>query len=401
VDAKVMVEHDESLITEQLARNSVFLGEEGVKSLRNSFVIVVGLGGVGSYTALMLLRSGVGHLRLIDFDQVTLSSLNRHAVATRADVGTPKVQACKDFFQRVAPWVRVEAVKEMFSDRNAGTLLSGEPSFVIDAIDNIATKVQLLHYCAVHDIKVMSSMGAGAKADPSRIQIADISTTIEDPLSRVVRRRLRQCNPPVVSGIPVTYSTERPSHVKLLPLDESEVSKGNINELSVLEDFRIRILPVLGPLPALFGLTIATHVITTLAGFPTEPLEVKNRRKLYERAQKELQKNDNKVFDPAAGHTSVAIPLNRDDVGLIYEEIHRGRSIIPPNDPTSRPILSRWRPDQPLSKRNCVVLTREEYEKHEKEVLKGGRSGREVWGEEVEALVLRRQREVDEMEKWL
>ena len=132
----------------------------------------------------------------------------------------------------------------------------------IDAIDNIGTKVDLLHYCHSHDIKVghqmgfwvrphvdsviqvFSSMGAGAKSDPSRVQISDISYTVYDPLARSVRRRLRLLG--VQSGIPVVYSTEAPGDVKLLPLPEGEFQKGNVKELGVLEDFRVRILPVLG-----------------------------------------------------------------------------------------------------------------------------------------------------------
>ena len=188
--------YDESLVREQLSRNYAFLGEEGMNAIRNSFVIVVGAGGVGSWAALMLLRSGVGRLRLIDFDQVSLSSLNRHACATLADVGRPKVVCCQQFFERIAPWAHVEAYVDLFRDSEADRLLAGAPTYVIDAIDNLDTKVDLIKYCARHDIKVFSSMGAGAKADPSCIQISDISTTVEDPLARVVRRELR------VAGIP-------------------------------------------------------------------------------------------------------------------------------------------------------------------------------------------------------
>src|SRR6185369_5396548 len=102
--------YEEKIIREQLARNISFLGEEGVEKLRKSFIIIVGAGGVGSWIALMLLRSGVEHIRIIDFDQVTLSSLNRHAVATHEDVGTPKVVALQKNFQHIAPWAKVEPV---------------------------------------------------------------------------------------------------------------------------------------------------------------------------------------------------------------------------------------------------------------------------------------------------
>jgi FlaA1/EpsC-like NDP-sugar epimerase len=119
------LEFEESLIHEQLSRNIAFLGEENVQKLRKSFVIVVGAGGVGSWAALMLLRSGVERIRIIDFDQVTLSSLNRHAVATQADVGTPKVKAIEKHFKRIVPHAIIDARIELFSAENASELLEG------------------------------------------------------------------------------------------------------------------------------------------------------------------------------------------------------------------------------------------------------------------------------------
>ena len=199
----------------------------------------------------------------------------------------------------------------------------------IDAIDNISTKVDLLKYC--HDngirvgcmifihidiscsifLKVFSSMGAGAKCDPTRIQISDISDTVYDPLARSVRRRLRLLG--VSSGIPVVYSTEVPGDVKLLPLPEEEFQKGSVNELGVFDDFRVRILPVLGrytqsvalclsligslgPLPSIFGLHAATYVLCELAGKPiSNPLSIKYRKKLYERLLRDLLNRESKL----------------------------------------------------------------------------------------------------------
>lgn len=112
-------------IDEQLARTTAFVGKEGMDRLRHSFVIVVGAGGVGSWAALMLLRAGVQRIRIIDFDQVTLSSLNRHAVATLDDVGTPKVKAIRKHFKRIAPFVDVETRIDLFSAETADELLSG------------------------------------------------------------------------------------------------------------------------------------------------------------------------------------------------------------------------------------------------------------------------------------
>lgn len=140
---------DEELILEQLARNRVFLTPEGLQKLRDSFVVVVGCGGVGSHCAAALARSGVSKLRLIDFDQVTLSSLNRHAVATLADVGIPKVQCLRRRIIAISPWVQFDGRQEKFDEQSAKKLLEPwngkgrKPDFVVDAIDNVDTKVEL------------------------------------------------------------------------------------------------------------------------------------------------------------------------------------------------------------------------------------------------------------------
>lgn len=166
-------------------------------------------------------------------------------------------------------------------------------------------------------------MGAGTKSDPTRIQIADLSATHYDPLARAVRQRLRavlsRSSPPTPSSdpdrdtdsdpdatsppstvseysIPVVYSTEVPSDVGLLPLADAELAKGSVDELAPLRDFRVRILPVLGPLPAIFGLHIATYVLCELAGRPLErPLPVRHRKKLYERMWKDLLHRESRI----------------------------------------------------------------------------------------------------------
>ena len=166
-------------------------------------------------------------------------------------------------------------------------------------------------------------MGAGTKSDPTRIQIADLSATHYDPLARAVRQRLRavlsRSFPPTPSSdpdrdtdsdpdatsppstvseysIPVVYSTEVPSDVGLLPLADAELAKGSVDELAPLRDFRVRILPVLGPLPAIFGLHIATYVLCELAGRPLErPLPVRHRKKLYERMWKDLLHRESRI----------------------------------------------------------------------------------------------------------
>ncbi|PKI82388.1 hypothetical protein MVES1_003471 [Malassezia vespertilionis] len=439
--------HDETLIREQLSRNYSFLGEEGMQRVRDSFVIVVGAGGVGSWSALMLLRSGVGHIRIIDFDQVSLSSLNRHACATLADVGRPKVECCAHYFEQVAPWANVEACAELFHAKNAARLLDGQPTYVVDAIDNLETKVALLRFCATHHLRVFSSMGAGAKADPSRIQISDISTTVEDPLARVVRRELRavgvppipavhtQHDPPYTDAdfaqewcVPCVYSTEK-SDVRLLPLPEDEMDKGDVGELAAFEDFRVRILPVLGPLPAMFGLAAATYILCDLAGHKMEPLNVKGRRKLYEKLFADLNVTESRYPSPHtpapppanrtpltasdipptyhASHPSskngpppkVRIPFSVNDCAYLFEEVFRGRSVVPPFETLGTGQLMRWDPKRPLEYTNVALFTRKQAREHET-VLKESLDPEAFWGAHVAEMMRRRLAEERRMSHW-
>ena len=222
--------------------------------------------------AMALARSGVSRIRLVDFDQVSLSSLNRHAVATLADVGMSKVQCMYRRMIAIAPWVKYDLRQEKFDLAAAPGLLSPwaadgrEPDFVVDAIDNIDTKVELLKFCHDRGLPVISSAGSGCKSDPTKMMVSDISATTDDPLSKATRRRLKLQG--VRSGIPVAYSAERPGEGKaeLIMIPEEEYQKGNVGDLGALPNFRVRILPVLGTMPAVFGYTVANHVILSISG---------------------------------------------------------------------------------------------------------------------------------------
>ena len=399
------------LILEQLARNRVFLTDDGLTKLRSAFVIVVGCGGVGSHCISSLARSGVSKLRIIDFDQVTLSSLNRHAVATLADVGTPKVHTMRKRLEQITPWVHFDCRNELFgessADRQLGPLNGQSPDYIVDAIDNIDSKVALLNYCHKKNIPVISSMGAGCKSDPTRILIGDISASTDDALSKSTRRRLRMLG--VESGIPCVFSTEKPApgKARLLPLAEEEFVKGKVGELGVLPDFRVRILPVLGTMPAIFGLCVANHVILTITGYPHSYLLSKSRDKMYDGILGTLQGYEEKLArttgDPAVG---LKVPVTQDDVGYLIEEVYRGRSVI--SGITTRLTLIRWKkPDDgwldvssvpgqksvKLRLKDLVCMTKEEATKHEKDVLRGGKRLEDVWGDSVVALVEERLKE--------
>jgi tRNA threonylcarbamoyladenosine dehydratase len=386
-------------------------------------VIIVGLGGVGSHATTALARSGVAKIRLIDFDQVTLSSLNRHAVATLADVGTPKVHCMRRRLEQITPWISFDCRNELFRVEAAARLLgewnhelhSGvermKPDYVIDCIDNIDSKVALLRYCYQHNIKVVSSMGAGCKSDPSRICIGDISQSTEDPLSRSTRRRLRILG--VKDGIPVVFSTEKPGPGKaeLLPLSEEEFAKGEVGDLGVLPDFRVRILPVLGTMPAMFGYAAANHVICAVAGYPLEyRAGEKGREKLYEGMLSAMRAIEARLLKSVHGEIPLGlkIPLHSEDVAYLVEEVFRGKSVV--SGLSTRLALVRWRKPSggygveptwqkegqvfmKLDLPDLVCLTKKEAQIHEREILLGDKNPEDLYAPGVLRLVAKRQEE--------
>ncbi|MCH0629492.1 tRNA threonylcarbamoyladenosine dehydratase [Kocuria palustris] len=378
----------EELIEEQLARNYAFLGDDGMRAVRDQRIVVVGVGGVGSWVATMLVRAGVGHIKLIDFDQVTLSSLNRHAVATTKDVGISKVNCLKNHLSQVAPWVNIEVENSLWTLDQGEELIYGKdgqwnPTFVIDCIDNIDTKVDLLEYCFNKGLKVISLGGAACKNDPTRLNVADISKTEEDALLRQVRVRLKKRG--ILKGIPVVFSAEKPDPRKaqLLPITEEELAKGDVDQLTALRNFRVRILPVLGTMPGMFGLTIATYVLCQVAGYPMEPVEGKNRYHNYELFLTGLGAQLIRL-----GVKDNRVPIKLSEVPYILEEVWRGKSPI--SGYLTRLVLSQWDPKKPLLVQNMVVMTKEEMKVHEQRILLGSDTFADVYSPEVLALVAKR-----------
>ncbi|KAH3900155.1 related to E.coli molybdopterin-converting factor chlN [Saccharomycodes ludwigii] len=381
------MKYDDELFREQLARNYAFLGEEGMEALKKQYFIVVGAGGVGSWVVTMLIRSGCTHIKVIDFDQVSLSSLNRHSCATLKDVGLPKVEVLKAHMLEIAPWCKIEAANELWALNSAEKLLQFEdgtkPTWVIDCIDNIDTKIDLLEYVYKNGTNVIASMGAATKSDPSRINVGDISNTEEDSLARIVRRRLKKRG--ITTGIPVVFSAEKPDprKAKLLPLPEEEFQKGNVDQLSSLQDFRVRILPVLGTMPGVFGLSIVTWLLTKIAGYPLDPIVGKNRIKVYDGIYQSLAGQTTRI-----GKQDQRIPIALSDIGYLVEEVWRGRS--PVSGFSTRLTLSKWDPSKPISLQNVVILTKEEQKEHENRILNGNEKFEDVYSKEVLDLVAKR-----------
>ncbi|CAI4044931.1 hypothetical protein SKDZ_11G1770 [Saccharomyces kudriavzevii ZP591] len=381
-------QYDEEFIRQSLKNNVDFLGEDKITKLSNQYVVVVGAGGVGSWVVNSLVRSGCRKIRVVDFDQVSLSSLNRHSCATLKDVGTPKVECLRRHMREIAPWCNIDPINELWTIENGErlTLGNGAPDFVVDCIDNINTKVDLLEFSYNHGIKVISSMGASAKSDPTKLNVGDLATTEEDPLARVVRRKLKKRG--ILSGIPVVFSAEKPDpkKAKLLPLPDEEYERGKVDELSALNDFRVRILPVLGTMPSLFGLIITTWILSSISDKPLEPIEGKNRIKVYDGIYQSLAGQMSKSGTPGQ-----RIPLALKDVSYLVEEVFKGKSPI--SGISTRLALTKWDPLKPISLQNVVVVTKNEQKIHEDRVLKGHESLQDVYSTEILELIAQRFKE--------
>eukprot|EP00742_Colponemidia_sp_Colp-10_P003199 GILJ01003408.1.p1 GENE.GILJ01003408.1~~GILJ01003408.1.p1 ORF type:complete len:425 (-),score=56.72 GILJ01003408.1:85-1359(-) len=349
---------DTEILSEQFVRNIQFFGEEGQKKVAASLVVIVGLGGVGSHCAFALARSGVEHIRLIDFDRVSLSSLNRHAVATRADVGLSKVETIRRHFLDFVPHANIEAMDQLYDAESADLLLGGNPDFVVDCIDNIDTKIHLLTYCKQHNIRVISSCGAGAKADPTRLHIADISETNDDELARAVRKGLKKHG--VTEGVPVIFSSEK-SQRKLLPLQRhQEMDPENFRPLP---NFRVRIIPVLGTMPAIMGNAIASYVLCHLAEQPFKPLAAEKLNLSTYQRQFQLLGNRERKF----GADPSLFQFNVDDVEYVFTDVWKARSAI--SKSRSSLELTRWDRSKPASISNVILLTSGEAAIHDKKSI--------------------------------
>ncbi|MDA8425279.1 MAG: tRNA threonylcarbamoyladenosine dehydratase [Treponema sp.] len=192
---------------EAFSRSELLLGPEALARLAAARVAVVGLGGVGSFAAEALARSGVGSLVLVDYDRIEPSNLNRQLLALRSTIGRLKVEVMKERILDINPGCSVEAFAERFDAASAGRILAPPLGYVVDAIDMVSSKIELVLRCREACVPVISSMGAGDKLDPSRLELSDLYATTICPLARVMRKELRARG---VESLAVVYSREEP-----------------------------------------------------------------------------------------------------------------------------------------------------------------------------------------------
>lgn len=227
-------------------RTLLLFGEEKLARLTDTCVLVVGVGGVGAYAAEMLVRAGVGNITIVDGDSVSMSNINRQLLALHSTVGRSKTEVLKERLLDINPGLNICANNLFLTADNMGELFNDkEYDYVIDAIDTVAPKVSLIEHCLRNRIKIISSMGAGGRVDPSVVQYADIADTYHDGLAKVVRTRLRELG--LRSGLKVVWSPEQPSKSSLMMTSETPNKRSSYGTVSYM--------------PCVFGCMLAAYVI--------------------------------------------------------------------------------------------------------------------------------------------
>lgn len=217
--------------------------------LSGCHVLVVGLGGVGAYAAEQLCRAGIGKMTIVDADTVNESNLNRQLPALRSTIGRPKAEVVAQRLLDINPELELTVHNEFIRDERTEAILDeANYQFVVDAIDSLSPKVFLLYHALRHQIPVVSSMGAGAKTDPSQVRIADISKTQNCALAKAVRKRLRTLG--VNKGIDAVFSTEMANPDAVIEVDDEQCKRTTTGTISYM--------------PALFGCFLSAHVLRNI-----------------------------------------------------------------------------------------------------------------------------------------
>ena len=233
---------------EQFSRTELLIGKENLEKLKNSKVAIFGIGGVGSFVVEALTRAGIGNFILVDKDNVDLSNLNRQIIATRKTVGKPKVEVAKERILEINPNAEVEIYKEFFMPETEG-ILDSTISYVVDAIDTVTAKIELVKRAQELNIPIISSMGTGNKLDPTKFEVSDIYKTSVCPLAKVMRKELKARK---IKKLKVVYSKEFPIKVAR----NEEVIKQIPGSISFV--------------PSVAGLIIAGEVIKDIINYKAE-----------------------------------------------------------------------------------------------------------------------------------
>jgi len=267
--------HDEELEEYKLHRRfdrmARLVGDHAMNRIMNAHVMIIGLGGVGSHAAEMIVRSGVGKVTIVDFDEVCITNVNRQLPAMQGTIGQQKSHVLAERFRKINPRVEVTPITQFYNMETSDEILSHKPDWIIDAIDSVTSKCHLLDCCRKLGIRVVSSAGSAGKMDPTQIRIADLSETQRDPLARSVRKILRKKFGWPREGamdVPCVYSAEPTTAPFELKYDNGKgfrcVCPQGQNDFFNC-DSRNVILGTAGFVTASFGMTCSSVVVRELS----------------------------------------------------------------------------------------------------------------------------------------
>ena len=237
-------------MTDWLVRTGLILGDERLKKLEASNVLVVGLGGVGAYAAEMICRAGIGKMTIADGDIIAPSNRNRQLPALKSTEGLSKAEVMGRRIKDINPGIELTVIGEYLKDQRMEDVLDVGFDYVVDAIDTLSPKILLIHHSIQRKYNVVSSMGAGGKFDPTMISISDISETTDCPLARILRKRLHRLG--IRDGFTAVYSPEAVDKRKVI------ATSGERNKASIVG--------TISYMPAAFGIACASVVIRNIAG---------------------------------------------------------------------------------------------------------------------------------------
>lgn len=209
----------------QFSRTELLIGKQGLEKLHNAKIAIFGIGGVGSFVVEGLVRAGVQNFVLVDNDKISLTNLNRQLIATQKTIGKDKVEVAKERILDINPKAKVEVFKEFFLPNSNTNIITKDLTYIVDCIDTVTAKIEIVMQCKNLNIPIISAMGTGNKLNPLKLEVTDIYKTNVCPLAKVMRKELRKRN---INELKVVYSTEEPIKPNSQNYEEKNVTKRQV-----------------------------------------------------------------------------------------------------------------------------------------------------------------------------